>query len=158
MYMSWHVETKKPTIEDLNSYVITKYATDWYNIGIELKADVHKLDIIKQDNPQKRIVYFEKILDQWLQSNSDDVTWRTLEVALTNVNRANLGLKLVDVNGKNIRFCNSVCQYFIVDSDQISLCSIFFTMPVIYILYITTSNAIMTNVAFTLITLHAPLG
>ena len=91
-------------MEDLNSYiyVITKYATDWYDIGIELKADIHKLDNIKQDNPQQRIVCFEKTLDQWLQSNSDDVTWITLEVALTNVNRANLGLKLVDVNGKDI--------------------------------------------------------
>ena len=89
-------------MEDLNSYVITKYATDWYNIGIELSADVHKLDIIKQDNPQKNIVCFEKTLNQWLQSNSDDVTWRTLEIALTNVNRANLGLKSVDVIGKNI--------------------------------------------------------
>ena len=88
-------------MEDLNAYVTTKYATDWYNIGIELKADVHKLDTIKQDNPESKIC-FEKTLDQWLQSNSDDVTWRTLEVALTNVNRANLGLKLVDVNGKNI--------------------------------------------------------
>ena len=79
-------------MKDLNSYVITKYATDWYTIGIELKADVHKLDIIKQDNPASKIC-FEKTLDQWLQSNSNDVTWRTLEVALTNVNRANLGLK-----------------------------------------------------------------
>ena len=89
-------------MEDLNSYVIMKYANDWYNIGIELKADVHKLDIIKQDNPQKSIVCFEKTLNQWLQSNSDDVTWRTLEIALTNVNRANLDLKSVDVNGKDI--------------------------------------------------------
>ena len=89
-------------MEDLDSYVITKYATDWYTIGIELKADIHKLDTIKQDHPQQSIVCFEKILNQWLQSNSDDVTWRTLEVALTNVNRANLGLKSVDVNGKDI--------------------------------------------------------
>ena len=89
-------------MEDLGSYVITKYATDWYTIGIELKADVHKLDIIKQDHPQQCIVCFEKTLNHWLQSNSDDVTWKTLEVALTNVNRANLGLKSVDVNGKDI--------------------------------------------------------
>ena len=101
-------------MEDLDSYVITKYATDWYTIGIELKADVHKLDIIKQDNPEQSIVCFEKTLDQWLQSNSDDVTQRTLEVALTNINRVNLGLKSVYVNGKdrfvivhvNILMCN----------------------------------------------------
>ena len=116
-------------MEDLNSYVVTKYATDWYDIGIKLKADIHKLDIIKQDNPQQSIVCFEKTLDQWLQSNSDDVTWRTLEIALTNVNRANLGLKSGDVNGKDIivivhvsiLMCNDVIR---------PMCKIFVIMPV----------------------------
>ena len=117
-------------MEDLNSYVITKYANNWYNIGKELKADVHKLDNIKQDHPQQSIVCFEKTLSQWLQSNSDDVTWRTLEVALTNVNRANLGLKSVDVNGKDIfvivhldiLMCNDVIRPNFYCVKSLSLC------------------------------------
>ena len=126
-------------MEDLNNYVIIKYANNWYNVGIELKVDVHKLDIIKQDNPQKSIVCFEKTLNQWLQSNSDDVTWRTLEIALTNVNRANLDLKSVDVNGKDI-FVIVHVKILLHNQTKILLCNIFVTIPVIYVLYIATSK------------------
>ena len=131
-------------MEDLNSYVITKYANDWYNIGIELKTDVHKLDNINQDNSQQSIVCFEKTLNQWLQSNSDDVTWRTLEIALTNVNRTNLGLKSADVNGKDI-FVIVRVNILSHNQTKVLLCNIFVTTPVIYVLYIATSNAIVIN-------------
>ena len=87
----------------LYRYVTTKYATDWYKIGLELEVDHCVLDIIKQDNHNQSEACFQKTLDKWLQSNSDDVTWRTLEVALTNVNRAKLKLDTVDsVYGKDV--------------------------------------------------------
>ena len=48
-------------------------------------------------------------LDKWLKLNTDDVTWRALEVALTNVNRAKLGLDPVgDVYGKDV-YHTEVC-------------------------------------------------
>ena len=89
-------------MKDLNRFVTTIYATDWYEIGIELKVDLHELNIIKQANPQQRVDCFQNTLGKWLQSTSNDVTWKTLEIALTNVNRANLELNPVDVNGKYI--------------------------------------------------------
>ena len=87
----------------LYRYVTTKYATDWYNIGLELEVDHCVLDSIKQDNHNQSEVCFQKILDKWLQSNTDDATWKTLEVALTNVNRVKLKLDPVDsVYGKGV--------------------------------------------------------
>ena len=105
-------------MKNLNRYVITKYATDWHNVGIELGVDLDVLNVIKQDNPQQSKACFQQSLQQWLQLNTDNATWSALEVALTNVNRAKLGLDPVDsVYGKDVH-CNSVnillCDKFIV--------------------------------------------
>ena len=89
-------------MKDLNRYVIRKYATEWHDIGIELGLDLDVLDIIEKDNPQQSVICFQKTLDKWLKLNADNATWKSLEVALTNVNRANLSLDpLDDVYGKN---------------------------------------------------------
>ena len=87
-------------MKDLNRYVIRKYAADWHDIGIELGLELSVLDIIENDHHQRSVASFQKTLDKWLQLNTDDATWRTLEVALTNVNRAKLGLDPVD--GKDV--------------------------------------------------------
>ena len=88
---------------DLNRYVTRKYATDWYDIGIELGLELDVLNIIKKSNSQDCVACFKNTLDKWLKLNTDDATWKTLEVALTNVNRANLGLGPVDdMYGKDV--------------------------------------------------------
>jgi len=87
----------------LNRYVIRKYAKDWYNIGLELELETDVLDIIDSDHHQQCEISFRKTLDKWLKSSTDDATWKTLEVALTNANRAKLGLDPVDdVYGKEV--------------------------------------------------------
>ena len=95
-----------------------KYATDWYNIGVELDVDPDVLKLIKQDNSQQSVTCFQNTLDKWLELNTDNATWRTLEVALTNVNRAKLKLDPVNsVYGKDVYY-NSVnillCDTFVV--------------------------------------------
>ena len=83
-------------MRDVNRYVTRKYATDWEDIGIELGLDLDVLKIISRDNPLQSVVCLRETLDKWLKLNTGDATWRTLEVALTNVNRAKLGLDPVD--------------------------------------------------------------
>ena len=95
-------------MKDLNRYVVRKYATDWFDIGIELGLELDVLDIIEEDYPQRSVKCFQKTLNKWLELNTDDATWKTLEVALTNVNRMNLGLDPVDVCGKYIILLFSV--------------------------------------------------
>ena len=92
-------------MKDLNRYVTKKYATDWYDIGIELGLELSTLDTIEKDNFQQSTICFRKTLDKWLALNEDDATLRTLETALTNVNRAKFELDPVDDvygNGKSV--------------------------------------------------------
>ena len=89
-------------MKDLNRYVTRKYSTDWFDIGLELGLDFYKLEIIKHDISQDCVNCFQRTLDGWL-SSTIDATWRTLEIALTNVNRAKLELHPIDdVYGKDI--------------------------------------------------------
>ena len=98
------IENKRPTMKELNRYVTRKHATDWYDIGIELGLELEVLDIIKKDNPQQSATCFQETLNMWLQLNSDNATWKTLEVALTNVNRAKLQMDPVEdvLHGKDV--------------------------------------------------------
>ena len=91
-------------MKDLNRHVTRKYATDWEDIGIELGLDLDVLKIIARDNTLQTTACLRETLDKWLKLNTNDATWKTLEVALTNVNRAKLGLDPVDdVYGKDVR-------------------------------------------------------
>ena len=82
-------------MKDLNRYVISIYAVDWYNIGIELGIELHVLDVTEKDHPQQSVICFRKVLDKWLKL-IPNATWKMLEVALTNVRRQQLGLYPVD--------------------------------------------------------------
>ena len=101
--MLYFIENTRPTIRDLNRYVVKNYATDWYDIGIELGLKLNVLKTIGKDNLQQSVDCLRDTFDKWLTINTDDATWKTLEVALTNVNRTNLGLDPVDdVYGKYV--------------------------------------------------------
>jgi len=91
-------------MRDLNRYVTKKYAADWKDIGIELGLELSVLDVIEKDYRDQSIHCFQNTLDQWLKLNCD-VTWKTLEVALTNVRRQQLGLDPVDLYGEDVHIC-----------------------------------------------------
>jgi len=89
-------------MKDLNRYVTMEYAAKWYDIGIELGLELGVLDAIEEDYPRKSDRCLQKTLDKWLKL-IPDATWKTLEVALTNVRRRQLCLDPVeDVYGKNM--------------------------------------------------------
>lgn len=93
-------ETKKPTMKDLNRYVTKKYANEWQDIGIELGLCLDTLKVIEKDNFYQCGSCLRETLDKWLKLNNC-ATWNTLEVAITNVRRAALGLDPVsNVYGK----------------------------------------------------------
>ena len=84
-------------MKDLNRYVVRKYAIDWLEVGIELGLQMDLLHNIKMDY-QYCETCLQYTLAKWLDLNGDDATWRTLEVALTNVNRAKVGLDPVAIS------------------------------------------------------------
>ena len=97
-------------MKDLNRYVVRKYVTDWLDVGIELGLKLDSLHIIKTNHYLDIQTCLREVLNKWLKLNGDDATWRALEVALTNVNRAKLGLDPVaidDVHGNGKDAANS---------------------------------------------------
>ena len=82
----------------MNRYVIKEYSDDWEDIGIELEIALSTINNIarrRRRNWSGDKEYFRETLDYWL-SNKSDATWKTLEVALTNVSRLKLKLNPVD--------------------------------------------------------------
>ena len=95
-------------MKDLHRYVIKTYAPDWKAIGLELNLKTSTLEIFEKDYPQNCTVCFEKTLNMWLKS-TPRATWRILEVAITNVQRARLSLKpLPDANGEYVTISNEL--------------------------------------------------
>ena len=82
-------------MRDINRYT-KKYAADWKDIGIELGLKLSTLNIIEKDHPSQSVTCFQAMIDNWIESTTDSVTWKALEVALTNVNRQKLELDPVD--------------------------------------------------------------
>jgi len=79
-----------------------KYASDWEAIGLELGLAFYELISIRKHNSYQQRNAFRQTLEKWFKMNID-ATWKTLEVALTNVNRAKLGLDPVDdIYGKDV--------------------------------------------------------
>ena len=95
-------EDDTPTMRDLNRYVVDNFAVDWKDIAIELGLSFDMIPAIERDNRYQTVACFQKTLHEWLIRDST-ATWSTLEIALTNVRRRQLGLDPVDdVHGKDV--------------------------------------------------------
>ena len=93
-------EDDLPSMRDLNRYVVHKYASEWEDIALELGLD-KQIAIIKKDN-QECVDCLRKTLQKWLNSTTAHATWKTLEVAITNVKRIQSSLDPVtDIYGEN---------------------------------------------------------
>ena len=100
MDVHWFIENNTPTMKDLNRYVTSKHAAKWKDVGLELDLDLDILNNIEIDHPVNCKFCFQNTLQKWLKLGTN-TTWKTLEVALTNVNRQQAGLDPVDdVYGK----------------------------------------------------------
>lgn len=89
-------ENTIPTMVDINRYVARKHGYDWKEIGIELGLKLDDLNIIEKNHSLKSELCFKVMITSWIESTADNVTWKTLEVALTNVKRKKMGLDSVD--------------------------------------------------------------
>jgi len=82
-------------MKELNRFVIRKFAAEWKNVGLELDLQLDAIKIIERDYPLKTEDCFREVLHKWLKL-TPNATWKSLEVALTNVNRQQLDLNPVD--------------------------------------------------------------
>ena len=87
---------------ELNRYVLYVHAHKWKNIGVELGLEFDALNEIECKNIHDNMHCFQNALNMWLKTIPFP-TWHGLEVAITNVNRAESGLLPVNrVFGKDM--------------------------------------------------------
>ena len=96
-YVMYFIITEEeiPNMRDLRRYIIMTHAPHWRDIGVELKLKTTRLNNISIYHPNDCTACFAKTLGYWLSSNPN-ATWGVLEVAITNVMRAKLGLERVN--------------------------------------------------------------
>ena len=90
-----------PKWKDLNSRVVPHHAVRWRNIGIQLDLVPSLLDGIPENcatKPQRSQECLIAVLEKWLMLDGPNATWNKLEHAITNVQRAELGLDPVEMS------------------------------------------------------------
>lgn len=90
MYNIVYLDNQKPEPKDLNRF-LTDYCKHWRATGLQLGLKASVLDQVEGDYHTVREC-FRITLEKWLQLNVG-VTWRDLELAITNANRESLGLQ-----------------------------------------------------------------
>lgn len=89
-------------MRDLNRYVVHKYAAEWEDIAFELGLDEEHIKVIKKDC-QDCADRLRKTLQKWVHSATPPASWKTLEVAITNVKRIQMHLDPVtDIYGEQL--------------------------------------------------------
>ena len=86
-------------MRDINRYIKGMHTYYWRDIGLELGISFDILCGINNCEYHSDVQWkFYVMISGWIEKKLTltNVTWRTLEVALTNVNRQNLGLDPVD--------------------------------------------------------------
>ena len=78
---------------ELNRFVVYvhAHANKWKSIGLELDIEFDTLEEIERTSDQQNIHCFRRVLNMWLK-NVPNPTWNSLEVAITNANRIEIGL------------------------------------------------------------------
>ena len=72
-------------MKDLEEHVVTRLATQWRQLGYLLNIDQNSLDILQHDYPNDCKVCCSKMLDDWLQENTKEIT--TWEILINAIDR-----------------------------------------------------------------------
>ena len=96
-------------IVDANSVteILTEYSRLWRQIGLKLGLNSTVLENFKRDGTDQRD-RFEKTLNAWQRLAGSNATWGALELAITNANREDLGLKSLP-KCKLCTYCKILC-------------------------------------------------
>ena len=79
-----------------------EYCLEWKSIGLNLGIKKAVLKVIEADHPKQHRDCFGLTLDRWLQQDTE-ATWSKLELAITNANRAALGINdMLDASKEHI--------------------------------------------------------
>ena len=93
----------RPTAREYLKF-LTTYCVDWKAIGLQLGLGQAALNVIGADHRNQNRECLRLTLESWLQMDIH-ATWSKLELAITNANRANLGIDPLDASKADITSC-----------------------------------------------------
>jgi len=85
------LDDQRPEPKDLQRFLVD-YGELWRDIGLQLGLKTAILNQVASAHPMQNRECFRVTLEKWSMLN-DGVTWRNLELAITNANRVSLGLE-----------------------------------------------------------------
>ena len=98
--MLWSTGALKPTMEDIDKYVIRQHAVCWRDTALELELEYKTVCDIGDSFTNDEECLLE-VVNTWLKSRND-TTWNVLEMAIINGKRLKDGLKAIkDLDGKD---------------------------------------------------------
>ena len=93
------LDDQRPELKDLQRF-LTDYCKHWRGTGLQLGLKASVLDLVEADYHELREC-FRVTLDKWSHLNVE-VTWGSLELAITNANRQSLGLPPLTTSKKYV--------------------------------------------------------
>ena len=75
---------KRPTLSDVDGYVVPQYAHKWRQLGAQLSFHQATLDIIFSNFRNDAEECCRNLMSRWLEENSD-ATWDQLQTAIDNL-------------------------------------------------------------------------
>ena len=76
-------EKQRPLLKELDNHVVPQWATMWRQLGVQLNVANHLLRIIEKNHPNDCEGCCSKMLQEWLDSNSN-ASWEVLTDILAN--------------------------------------------------------------------------
>ena len=74
---------QKPQMKDIEEHVVPCLAIHWRQLGKFLNIDQNSMDILQHDHPNNCKECCSRMLDDWLQENTQvDTTWEILIIAI----------------------------------------------------------------------------
>ena len=81
-------------MKDLEEHVVTRFATQWRQLGYLLNIDQNSLDILQHDYPNDCKECCSRMLDDWLQENTKEIT--TWEILINAIDILPTGMEVVN--------------------------------------------------------------
>ena len=70
---------EKPQMKDIEDHVVAAVATQWRQLGNQLKVNQNSLDILQHDYPNNCKECCSRMLADWLDQNThENTTWEIL--------------------------------------------------------------------------------
>ena len=66
------LEKEKPTLKDINDYVVNKWSSQWKQLGRQLNIDQNFINILQHDHGSDCVECCTRMLEAWLEQNKLD--------------------------------------------------------------------------------------